>query len=182
MEMSLRRGLLLSLLAVSALLGQTFTGSIIGTVTDTSGAAIAGATVTAVNDATGESRTAQSSQVGEYSAPSLPPGDYRITVQFKGFKRFERTPIRVDVLQNVRVDIALEPGNVQETVEVTGQTSPLETASGALGEVIDNRQVVDLPLNGRDVMALVALTPGVTPGASANFGGVQVLQNVYAPG
>src|SRR5579863_8890238 len=99
-----------SLLAAGALLGQTFTGSILGTVTDTSGAAIAGATVTAVNDATGESRTAQSSQVGEYSTPSLPPGDYRVTVQFKGFKRFERTPIRVDVLQNVRVDVALEPG------------------------------------------------------------------------
>src|SRR5579859_2054076 len=93
--------------ASAALLGQAITGSLLGVVTDTSGAAISGATITAINSGTGESRTARSSTAGEYSIPSLPPGEYRIVVQFTGFKKFERSPILVDVLQAVRVDVAL---------------------------------------------------------------------------
>jgi len=146
---------LLSLSLLTSLSAQTFTGSILGTITDTSGAVIAGATVTAVNLAAGESRTVRTSPAGEYSSPSLPPGDYRIIVEVKGFKRFERAPISVDVLQNVRLDVALQPGDMQQTVQVSGETPLLETAVAALGEVVSNRQIVDLPLNGRDVMALV---------------------------
>jgi len=172
----------LLLAASAALHGQAITGSILGVVTDNSGAVVPGATITVVNAGTGESRTAQSSTSGEYLVPSLPPGEYRIVVEFKGFKRFERSPIRVDVLQDVRVDVGLTPGDVKEEVQVTGETPLLETASDALGGVVDNRKIIDLPLSGRDVMALVALTPGVVPGAPDVFGGTQVLQNVYAPG
>ena len=168
--------------ACAALLGQAITGSLLGVVTDSSGAAISGAMITAISSGTGESRTARSSTAGEYSIPSLPPGEYRIVVEFTGFKRFERSPILVDVLQAVRVDIALTPGDVKESVQVTAETPLLETTSAALGGVVDNRKIIDLPLIGRDVMALVALTPGVIPGTPETFGGTQVLQNVYAPG
>src|SRR5579871_256985 len=166
----------------AGLWGQAITGSLLGVVTDASGAVISGATITAINNGTGESRMAISSTAGEYSIPSLPPGEYRIAVEFPGFKKFERSPILVDVLQAVRVDVPLTPGDVKESVQVTGETPLLETASAALGGVVDNRKIIDLPLIGRDVMALVGLTPGVSPGTPDVFGGTQVLQNVYAPG
>jgi hypothetical protein len=163
-------------------LGQTFTGSILGNITDISGAAIARASVTATNSATGELRKALSASAGQYSIPSLAPGEYQISVELPGFKRFERSPIRVDVLQDVRVDVALEPGDVKQSVEVRGESPLLETVTSALGQVVDNRKIVDLPLNGRNITSLVALTPGVVPGTSDTFGSAPVTQNPYGQG
>lgn len=186
MHVRAARGVILFVLSVlwvpRAGIAQTITGSILGVVTDSSGAVVVGASVAAVNTGTGESRKTQTSNAGQYSIPALPPGDYRLVVELTGFKRFERTPIRVDVLQDLLVDVSLVPGDVTEAVEVTGESPLLETANAALGQVVDNRKIVDLPLSGRDVMALVALTPGVTPGTSQTFGGTQVLQNPYATG
>ena len=174
--------LALALASGSAIFAQTFTGSIRGSVTDPSGAVVAGALVQAMNTGTGETRSSRTSDVGQYLITSLPPGEYRVVVEFVGFKKFERSPIRVDVLQDVRVDIPIEPGSVTEEIKVSAESPLLETASASLGQVIDNRKIVDLPLNGRNPFALVALTPGVTTGSADAFGGQPVIQNVYAQG
>ncbi len=128
--------LALALASGSAIFAQTFTGSIRGSVTDPSGAVVAGALVQAMNTGTGETRSSRTSDVGQYLITSLPPGEYRVVVEFVGFKKFERSPIRVDVLQDVRVDIPIEPGSVTEEIKVSAESPLLETASASLGQVI----------------------------------------------
>jgi len=95
----------LFLVAGAMVFAQTFTGSIQGVVADSSGAGITGATVRSVNTGTGETRAASTSDAGQYLITVLPPGEYRVSVELTGFKKFERSPIRIDVLQGVRVDI-----------------------------------------------------------------------------
>jgi len=161
---------------------QSFTGSILGVVTDTSGAVIPGASATAVNAGTGERRTVQTTAVGQYTISALPPGGYSLEVEVQGFRKFKREGLRVDVLQNVRVDVVMETGAVTEVVTITGESPLLETTNAAVGQVIDNARIVDLPLNGRNTLSLVSLTAGVVPGRAGQFGGQPVNENVYAQG
>ena len=162
--------------------GQSFTGSLLGTVTDTSGAVAANVTVTATNSETGDKRNGATNAAGQYNLTAIPPGRYRLDVERNGFKHWQRADVQVEVLQGVRIDIVLEPGSISETIKVTAESPLLETDNAALGAVVDNKKIVDLPLNGRNPMALVELTPGVVPGAQNQFGGQPVLQNVYAQG
>jgi hypothetical protein len=141
---------------------QTFRGTILGTVTDTSGLAVSGATVTVRNTDTGLLRTVTSGDDGEFSAPELPIGTYSVSVEKSGFKIGVVNGISVEVSSERRADVILQPGDVSQTVEVSGDTLPLvESTSNTLGGIIESTVVTNLPVNGRDYQKLVFLVPGV---------------------
>lgn len=149
----------LSLTAVSA--AQTFRGTILGTVTDSSGAAVAGATVAVKNTDTGLTRTVNTSDDGSYAVPELPIGNYSVTVEKSGFKTGVVSGIRVEVSSERRADVTLQPGEISQKIEVSGETLPLvETTSNTLGGVFESKQVEDLPINGRDYTKLLINVPG----------------------
>ena len=157
--------LLLGVLGLPAsLLCQVTTGTILGTVHDPSGAAIAGAKVTITEVAKGTSTQYQTDQNGEYNAAFLIPGNYTVSVEKEGFKRAVSSNVVLDVDQKARVDVALEVGQVSQTLEVTAAAPLVRSESAELGEVVGQRQVQDLPLNGRNFAQLVNLVPGVTSG------------------
>ena len=139
-----------ALLVVSvAIAGAQTQGGISGLVTDSSGAAIPGATVTVTNTATRGMRTTTTNAEGLYSFPSLPPGVYAVKVELQGFKTAELSKVKVDIEQTVRLDVPLQVGNVEESVTVSGTATLLNTESTTLGTVIENKIVTELPLNGR---------------------------------
>ncbi len=160
--------------------GQTFYGSIVGTVSDASGGVVPGATVTLVNNGTGEKRTAGTGTDGAYRFVNLVPGTYRVEVEQAGFKRYARDQIQVNVEAAVRVDIALQVGEVTQSVEVTSAAPLLQTENASLSQVVAARSVEELPLNGRNVLNLVALVPGVVPqgGSEGSLTG----KNLFAAG
>ena len=142
---------------------QTFRGTILGSVTDSSGAAIAGAAVAVKNVNTGLSRTVTTSEDGTYSVPELPIGTYSVTVEKTGFKQGLVSGIQVEVSSEVRADVALQAGAVSEVVEVHGEELPqVESTSNVLGGIVESRVVTNLPVNGRDYQKLINLVPGVT--------------------
>ncbi|MES1260762.1 MAG: carboxypeptidase-like regulatory domain-containing protein, partial [Acidobacteriota bacterium] len=147
--------------AAIPLAAQTFYGSIVGTMTDASGSSVPGAAVTLVNAGTGERRSAQSNAEGHYEFVSLVPGRYRLDVEKTGFKHLTRDDIVVQVQAVVRIDGAMQVGDVGQTVEVTAASPLLQTESSSLGTVVDERKVQEMPLNGRNVINLVTLVPGV---------------------
>src|SRR6185312_2372946 len=160
--MRLRLALSCLLLCSAALLAQTFRGTILGTVTDPGGAVIANAKVIAHNVNTGLERTTSTSDDGSYSIPELPIGTYTVSVSQSGFQTQITNDIAVNVSVERRVDVTLKPGQVAETVEVSGETLPLvETTSDTLGGVLTQQDVKDLPINGRDYTKLIYLNPGV---------------------
>ena len=141
---------------------QTFRGTILGTITDSSGGAVAGANVTIVNVDTGLTRNAQTSDDGSYSVPELPIGNYSVTVEKSGFTKFVANGVKVDVAVEHRVDAALKPGNVNQQVVVSAETLPqVDTTSDTLGGVMTPQQVTNIPANGRDFQKLIFLTPGI---------------------
>ena len=142
---------------------QTFRGTILGTVTDSSGAAVSGATVTVKNTGTGLLRTVTTDDDGNYSTPELPIGTYSVTVEKSGFKIGLVNGISVEVSTERRADVVLQPGDVSQTVEVSGDTLPqVESTSNTLGGIIESTVVTNLPVNGRDYQKLIFLVPGVT--------------------
>jgi Carboxypeptidase regulatory-like domain/TonB dependent receptor len=142
---------------------QTFRGTILGTVTDTSGAAVSGATVSVKNTGTGLLRTLTTGDDGSYSAPELPIGTYSVTVEKSGFKVGLVNGISVEVSTERRADVVLQPGDVSQTVEVSGDTLPqVESTSNTLGGIIESTVVTNLPVNGRDYQKLIFLVPGVS--------------------
>jgi len=140
---------------------QTFFGSIVGTATDSSGAVVPAATVTLTNTGTAEQRTAQTDAVGNYSFVSLLPGSYSVTVSKTGFKqsKVDSIPLRVD--QVVRADAILQVGESSQAVEVSASSALLQTQTSTIGQVVESKQVADLPLNGRNVLNLTMIVPGV---------------------
>ncbi|HEY2351705.1 MAG TPA: carboxypeptidase regulatory-like domain-containing protein, partial [Candidatus Acidoferrum sp.] len=141
---------------------QTFRGTILGTVTDSSGLAISGATVTVKNTDTGLIRSLTSGEDGSYSAPELPIGTYSVSVEKSGFKTGLVSGITVEVSTERRADVTLQPGEVSQTVEVLGDTLPqVESTSDTLGGIIESTVVTNLPVNGRDYQKLIFLVPGV---------------------
>ena len=160
----MRARLMLVFLFLSAvtLSAQTFRGTILGTVTDPSGAVVAGASVTAKNAGTGLERATQTSGDGSYSIPELPTGTYNVTVMQSGFQTFVARGVTVDVAAERRVDATLKTGEVSTKVEVSADQLPLiETTSNVLGGVLTQNDVKDLPINGRDYTKLIFLNPGV---------------------
>lgn len=149
----------LTLLCASAF-GQT-TGTILGHVTDPTGAVIVGTSVTVQNVDTGLTRKTSSNTEGVYIVSLLPPGSYRVTVEAQGFRSFAQSGIRLEVGQNARVDASLTLGATTERIEVTAGALTVDTQSTILGATVDHRRIVSLPLSGRNVLTLMRLQPGV---------------------
>lgn len=175
--------LLVAILPLSPLLkAQSFYGSIVGTVTDASGAIVPDATVIATDVATSNVQTTKSDSAGKYNFVNLLPATYTVQVMKANFKKFERQQVDVAVGAVVRVDTTLTVGNVSETVEVTSATPLLQTDSSSLSEEVPSAAVEQLPLNGRNVMNLVGLAPGVIGNGGANGGTGQDMGNHTAGG
>src|ERR1700722_6286792 len=149
------------------LAAQTSYGTIAGTVTDASGAAVGDAEVTITNVASGEKRVQPTSSDGYYNFVNLVPGTYRVEVEKSGFKRAAHSDVNVDVEQTVRIDLTLQVGEASQTIEVTGETPLLQSETSSLGQVVEGRKVAELPLNGRNVFNLITLAPSVVPQGSA---------------
>jgi len=150
------------LISTALLVGQTFRGTILGSVTDPSGAFVAGATVKVRNLATGIERATVTSGDGSYRVPELPTGTYSVTVTQTGFQTAITNNVEVDVATERRVDAQLKTGQVTQMVEVSGGDLPqIETQSNELGGVLTSKSVEDMPINGRDYTKLIFLNPGV---------------------
>ena len=156
-------------------------GTIVGTLTDESGAVIARGKVTLKNLGTNEERSAISNERGDYDFPLLLPGSYSVTAEATGFKTQIVSDIHLDVNQTARIDVKLSVGEVVQRVETQASLQLLQTDTSEVGAVINNKQIVDLPLNGRDYLQLARLIPGAIPsraGATAGQKGVSRSVNV----
>jgi hypothetical protein len=152
---------LLTCVFAATAFGQTTTGAISGTITDPTGAVVAGATITVTNPATGAERSVESNEQGAFEVPTLPPGKYTITVDAKGFKKAVSRDIIVSVTQTAAVTIPLEIGSASETVTVSATQEVINTSSPSVTNIINTRQVVDLPLAGRNPVELAGLQAGI---------------------
>ena len=165
---------------------QNVYGTIAGTVTDSSGAAIGDAAVTLTNLDTGQARSMKTNTLGTYTFVNILPARYKLEGEKAGFKKFVRQPIVVEIESGLRVDIALEVGDLTQTVEVTSQAALLQPETSSLGQVVETRSVTELPLNGRNPLALVSLTAGVVPQGAPSAGnssmGNPVGANPFAAG
>jgi hypothetical protein len=159
---------LVAMLPLATLLkAQSFYGSVVGTVTDSSDAVVPGATVTATNLGTSEAIKVQTDSGGKYSFVNLVPADYSVVVEKANFKRFVREHVPVQVGATIRIDAALAVGAISDTVTVTTAVPLLQTDSSTLGQEVEGAQVQQMPLNGRNVLNLIALAPGVVPTGAA---------------
>ena len=161
------RFLLLLALAAPAFAQQT-TATVLGTVTDASGATVAGVAIEAASLATNVNRDTMTDANGSYSLPNLPPGSYRITATKPGFQAARIENVTLQVEQVARLDLKLQVGSVNETINVDATAALLQTETSSVGTVIDAGKIVDLPLNGRNFIQLAQLIPGVqagTPGS-----------------
>jgi len=156
--------------------GQAVRGTIEGAITDSSGAALPGVTVDAKNVDTGVSQSTVTNGEGRYTAPDLPLGNYEVTAALQGFQTVVRRGITLRVGSQVVVDFQLPVGQLQETLTVTGAAPTVDTVSSAVGAVVEQKQIADLPLNGRNFSQLISLAPGANEipfganGGSAFFG------------
>jgi len=136
-------------------------GRILGTVSDQSGGVVAGATVTVIDTERGVSRALTTDDAGAYNAPNLTAGNYTVRVEAKGFKKLERQGIGIEIGHEVRVDMTVQPGEQNQTVTVTESVPLVETTNATMGGTLENADIIDLPLNGRDYQNLLGLRPGV---------------------
>jgi hypothetical protein len=167
--------------------GQTF-GQITGLVTDSSGGVLVGAPVTVTNPQTSFTRTENTNNSGLYTFPNLLPGGYSVKVEMQGFQTSIRSGIELQVDQVARLDFQLQVGAVAQVVEVTTGAPLLNTEDASVGTVIENQRIVDLPLNGRNFLQLVALSPNVATGfgnggqSSTRLGGDRATQQISISG
>jgi hypothetical protein len=168
-----------ALLSAAQVHAQVATGTIFGSVTDASGAAVPGAQVTATNVGTQFSRTTTTDASGQYSLPLLPVGNYKVDVSLSGFKNVSRTGIVLEVGRNARIDATIEPGDVAEAVSVVADAPLVETTSAAVSRTVGQNEVLNLPLVNRDLYSLLSLTGGVTSNDNSNsLGGPEQLTTV----
>jgi hypothetical protein len=151
-----------------SLFSQGNFGRILGLVTDQSGGVISGATVTIIDKDRGVARTLTTDAAGEYSAPTLIPGNYTVRVDANGFKRVDRQNVVLEVGKEVRVDVTVQPGEQTQTITVTEAIPLVETTNATLGGALSNADINDMPLNGRNYQNLISLRPGIMiqPGGS----------------
>ena len=147
-----------------AVAAQVATGTILGSVRDNAGAAIKGARVTITEIGKSNTSTFTTDDEGAYTAPFLIPGTYSVTVEAQGFKKGLTNNVVIQIDQKARIDFSLEVGQMVDVVEVSAATTLVNTESSEIGQVIEERSVKELPLNGRNFAQLVYLVPGVTPG------------------
>lgn len=157
---------------------QSTYGAVTGFVTDPSGAAIVDAQVTLTNLGTSEERAQSTVADGLYSFVTVIPGQYRIEVEKQGFKRVTREPVVVEVQQSIRIDVAMRVGMVSEVMTVTAETPLLQSQTSSLGQVVEQRKANELPLNGRNIYNLAALSPGVVPQGESDD--TPVGKNIFA--
>jgi hypothetical protein len=150
------------IISAALALSQTSTTALSGTVYDSSGAVVAGASVTVVNDATGVALKQLSNSAGLYSFPSIGVGTYTLSVEMMGFKTVRRTGINLNVGTPATENVNLELGDTREVVRVEASAAPINTATATLGNVVEHQAVATLPLNGRNPLNLIVLEPGVT--------------------
>src|SRR5581483_550302 len=161
-------GCALLLLASWPAFPQANLGRIQGTIADQTGAPVPGVTVTIIDEDRGIERTLTTDNAGEYNAPNLIPGNKRVRAQIMGFKVSEQTGIKLEVGQDIRQDLVLQPGDISEKIEVTAAPPVINITNAELGGTLENKVINDLPLNGRNFENLLDLRPGVTkfPGNS----------------
>jgi hypothetical protein len=141
---------------------QTFRGAILGNVSDVNGGAIPDATITARNTGTGLERTTTTDSAGSFSIPELPLGVYEVSVNKQGFRSAKVTDVKVEVASERRVDVSLQVAGGIESVDITANVIQVETTNNTLGGTITTKDVVDLPINGRDFTKFLTLVPGAT--------------------
>jgi hypothetical protein len=156
---------------------QTFTGSILGTVRDASGALVPGATVVATETATNARHGALSGDAGNFVLTQLRPGNYTVEVTMPGFKKFLAPSLDLHTTQQIRIDVQLAVGDVSETIAVSEEAPVVESTTSSIGKVVDNRRILDLPLNTRNVYTLIFLTPGVNGTIGFNYGDMRYSVN-----
>ena len=145
----------------SAVHAQAGKAELTGEVRDQNGAIVAPSRVVVTEVATGQTYSTTVSDSGDYTLTNLKPGTYTVAVEADSFKRFVRDGVSLATGERVRVDVVLQPGAVSESVLVSQDATLLRTESGSLGQVITNRKIVDIPLNGRNFLSLVTLSAGV---------------------
>ena len=149
------------LLMLGSISAQSFKATVVGQVSDATGAVIPGATVTIVDKDTARTLTATSNDEGSFTISQIPPGNYEVRVEATNFKLSVQTGLVLETDQTQRLDMTLEAGNVSEMVTVEAAAQVINSETSDKGEVITNRQVTELPLNGRDATDLAQLVPGV---------------------
>src|SRR5262245_57608767 len=163
-----------AILVPAVVVAQAVTGTILGTVTDDTGAVLPGATVTLTHVETGRTRVVVADASGQFTAPSLPTGAYTLSAELAGFKTVSIPDIRLGVDQHLRFAVKLAVGTVAETITVTGVSPLVQTSTSELGTTVDEAQIQQLPLNGRNFVNLTRTVPGVVrgiPGANIDGGG-----------
>src|SRR5579872_210726 len=155
------------------LCAQALSGAIVGTVSDSSGAAVAGAAITLTNTGTGFTRSVTSNAGGQYVAPTIPTGVYTIAAEKPGFRKLLREGIQLTAADTATVNLSLAVGDISQQVEVIAGAPLLEAQNADVSQLIDNRRIVEMPLNGRTFTSLVLLTPGAHAGSNANLGNNQ---------
>jgi len=145
-----------------AMTQELTTGSMVGVVKEESGAIVSGASVTVINRATGAQRSATSGETGEFSIPGLAPALYNVKVEKQGFRAYLVEGLELKINQVARLEVRLQVGAITEAVTVTGGAALLETDTSAVGQVIDSQRVRELPLNGRNLTQLAALSAGLS--------------------
>lgn len=168
----------LFLLEIPCLKAQQDTGTISGTVSDTTGAVIPGVEVTIINEQTGAKRTVITNDAGFYSAPQLPVGTYTVSATLAGFKRAEHRGLKLYVREDKVLPVVLEVGELAETITVEGGATLVETRTGEVSSVIEEQQVRELPLNGRSFVQLTLLVPGASVDNNANTRNTGLLSSV----
>ena len=164
--MRLRSACLILIGCFAGLLGQTVSTEILGLVTDATGAVVPGAVVTINRLATGDVRSAVTNETGNYIFPLLDIGEYSVTCKAKGFKTEVRQGVVLRLQEKARLDFEMQVGDQVETIEIRGAPPLLKTEDATLGQVIESKRVIELPLNGRHFGQLATLMPGVTFGVS----------------
>ncbi|MBI4907590.1 MAG: TonB-dependent receptor [Acidobacteria bacterium] len=166
----MRTSILICILLASFLRldAQTTTARMVGTVRDITGAVLPNVGLTIRNVDTNIPRSTTSNSVGDYVVTNLPVGRYEVTAERNGFKRYVQGPITLEVEQTARIDILMQPGNVTDSVTVEAVSPIIESDRSAIGKVVENRMVVEIPLNGRNFLELAQLLPGMTDGAPGN--------------
>src|SRR5438093_9079814 len=165
----------------SILCAQSYTGTISGSIKDASGGLIPRATVTITNQQTDRQESLATDLDGQYTSLPLPPGEYRVEAGLQGFRRAARTNVTVQINTTVVVDFTLEVGDLTDEIEVRANAPLLETTSGTIGKVVDNRRILELPLNTRNVYSLIFLTPGVAGSIGNNYNSLSYTVNGARP-
>jgi len=165
----------------SLLFAQSYTGTIVGSIKDASGAVVPHATITITNLQTNRQESVTADLEGRYTSLPLPPGEYRVEAELQGFRRAARAKVTVQVSATLVIDFTLEVGTLSDAVEVRADATALETTTGTVGKLVDNKRILELPLNTRNVYSLIFLTPGVAGSIGNNYNSMSYTVNGARP-